>query len=53
MAKKKITKVEEPIVEETVVVEQPKVKAPEIKAKPKDTWEIKDRTYFLKVDKSL
>jgi len=48
MAKKKITKVEEPIVEETVVVEQPKVKVPEIKAKPKDTWEIKDRTYFLK-----
>ena len=31
-----------------MVVEQPKVKVPEIKAKPKDTWEIKDRTYFLK-----
>jgi len=48
MAKKKITKVEEPIVEETVVVEQPKVEAPKIKAKPKNTWEIKDRVYYLK-----
>ena len=50
MAKKKTaTKVEEPIVEETVVVkEQPKVKAPEVKAKPKNTWEIKDRMYYLK-----
>ena len=50
MAKKKVTtKVEEPIVEETMVVqEQPKVKAPEIKAKPKNTWEIKDRVYYLK-----
>ena len=50
MAKKKeATKVEEPIVEETVVVkEQPKVEAPKIKAKPKNTWEIKDRIYYLK-----
>ena len=48
MAKKKITKVEEPIVEETTVVEQPKVEAPKIKAKPKNTWEIKDRVYYLK-----
>jgi len=48
MAKKKITKVEEPIVEETVVVEQPKVEAPKIKVKPKNTWEIKDRVYYLK-----
>mgnify|MGYP003117008220 CR=1 FL=1 len=55
MAKKKQTKVEEPIVEETVAVEetavvkeQPKVKAPEIKAKPKNNWEIKDRLYYLK-----
>ena len=49
MAKKKQTKVEEPIVEETVVVEeQPKVEAPKIKAKPKNTWEIKDRIYYLK-----
>ena len=50
MAKKKETaKVEEPIVEETVVVkEQPKVEAPKIKAKPKNTWEIKDRVYYLK-----
>lgn len=48
MAKKKVTtKVEEPIVEETVVVEQPKVEAPKIKAKPKNTWEIKDRVYYL------
>jgi hypothetical protein len=50
MAKKKTTtKVEEPVVEETVVVkEQPKVEAPKIKAKPKNTWEIKDRVYYLK-----
>ena len=50
MAKKKETaKVEEPIVEETMVVkEQPKVEAPKIKAKPKNTWEIKDRVYYLK-----
>mgnify|MGYP003135874125 CR=1 FL=1 len=49
MAKKKeTTKVEEPIVEKTVVVEQPKVEAPKIKAKPKNTWEIKDRVYYLK-----
>ena len=50
MAKKKeTTKVEEPIVEETVVVkEQPKVEAPKEKAKPKNTWEIKDRAYYLK-----
>ena len=51
MAKKKITKVEEPIVEETVVVEQPKVEAPKIKAKPKNTWYIKDRVYYLKGNK--
>ena len=55
MAKKKQTKVEEPIVEETVAVEetvvvkeQPKVEAPKTKAKPSDIWEIKDRVYFLK-----
>ena len=50
MAKKKTTtKVEEPVVEETVVVkEQPKVEAPKIKARPKNTWEIKDRIYYLK-----
>tara|TARA_R100001594_G_scaffold7823_4_gene20852 strand:- start:1598 stop:2428 length:831 start_codon:yes stop_codon:yes gene_type:complete len=49
MAKKKTaTKVEEPVVEETMVVEQPKVKIPEVKAKPKNTWEIKDRFYYLK-----
>ena len=52
MAKKKQTKVEEPIVEETVVVEeQPKVEAPKIKAKPKDTWEVKNRIYYLKGNK--
>ena len=48
MAKKKQTKVEEPVVQETVVVEQPKVEAPKIKAKPKNIWEIKDRVYYLK-----
>ena len=52
MAKKKETaKVEEPIVEKKVVIEQPKVQAPEIKAKPKNTWEIKDRVYYLKGNK--
>ena len=53
MAKKKqTTKVEEPIVEETVVVkEQPKVEAPKEKANPKNTWEIKDRVYYLKGNK--
>jgi len=49
MAKKKqATKVEEPVVEQTAVVEQPKVEAPKIKAKSKNTWEIKDRVYYLK-----
>jgi len=58
MAKKKQTKVEEPIVEETVAVEeqpvvkeQPKVEAPKIKARPKNHWEVKDRMYYLKGDK--
>ena len=49
MAKKKKQTIEEPIVEETMVVEeQPKVEAPKVKAKPKITWEIKDRVYYLK-----
>ena len=49
MAKKKQTKVEEPVVEETVVVEeQPKVEAPKIKAKPKNDWVIEDKVYYLK-----
>jgi|TARA_R100000458_G_scaffold58639_2_gene67172 hypothetical protein len=56
MAKKKeTTKVEEPVVNEEVVIkepsvvkEQPKVEAPKTKAKPSDTWEIKDRIYYLK-----
>tara|TARA_R100000231_G_scaffold80214_2_gene61771 strand:- start:33 stop:860 length:828 start_codon:yes stop_codon:yes gene_type:complete len=48
MAKKKVAKVEEPIAEETVVVERPKVEAPKIKAKPRNTWEVKDRMYYLK-----
>jgi len=51
MAKKKQTKVEEPIVEETVVIEEPKVEAPKTKAKPKNTWEIKDRVYYLKSER--
>tara|TARA_R110002020_G_scaffold102293_2_gene240358 strand:- start:296 stop:1129 length:834 start_codon:yes stop_codon:yes gene_type:complete len=47
--KKKETIVEESIVKETVVVEeQPKVEAPKLKAKSKDTWEIKDRQYYLR-----
>jgi len=49
MTKKKITKVEEPIVEETIAVkEQPKVNTPKMEIKPKNTWEIKDRVYHLK-----
>ena len=52
MAKKKQTKVEEPVVKETIaVVEQPKVKVPEIKTKPTNTWEIKDRVYYLKSER--
>ena len=53
MAKKnKTTEIEESIVEETVVAkEQPKIKIPEIKTKPKDTWEVKDRVYYLNGDK--
>jgi hypothetical protein len=47
--KKKITKVEEPIVEETVVMEKPVVKKTEPQ-KPK--WEIRDRLYILKYGKS-
>tara|TARA_Y100000004_G_scaffold172519_1_gene209424 strand:- start:371 stop:1213 length:843 start_codon:yes stop_codon:yes gene_type:complete len=49
--KKKETIVEEPIVKETVVMEEPKVETPkikEVKTEPKkDTWEIKDRVYYL------
>jgi hypothetical protein len=49
MAKKKQTRVEEPIVEETIVVEeQPVVKKQPIILKPSNEWEIKDRMYYLK-----
>jgi hypothetical protein len=55
MAKKKQTKVEVEVTqEETVVMEQPVVRVPKVEAKqekteePKETWEVKDRTYFLK-----
>jgi len=53
MAKKKKEEVvEEPQVQETVVAEAPKPKpAPVVKEKPKDTWEIKDRVYYLKNNK--
>jgi len=53
MAKKKeTTKVEKSIVEETMVVEeQPKIKTPKMEPKPKNTWEIKDRMYYLKGNK--
>ena len=54
MAKKKqTTKVEEPIVEETVVIEEPVVETPKVEVEPKtnNTWEIKDRMYYLKGDK--
>ena len=54
--KKKEVEVEEPYTEETVVVETPK---PEPKPQPvvkkeepkKNTWEIKDRIYYLKGNK--
>ena len=53
MAKKKKEEVvEEPQTQETVVVEAPKPKpAPVVKEEPKDTWEIKDRVYYLKNNK--
>ena len=55
--KKKETKVEEPIVEETVVMEEPKIKTPKVENKPKksgpeDGWEVKDRMYYLKNNRS-
>jgi len=55
MAKKtKKVEVQEPQIEETmvetVVTEEPKAKRVEPKPK-KDTWEIKDRTYYLTRDK--
>ena len=47
--KKKETMVEEPVVEETVVVkEQPIARTPKVENKPKNTWEVKDRVYYLK-----
>ena len=47
MAKKKETKKQEVTEEVTQVVKQPTVMEKPL-PKPKDTWEIKDRTYFLK-----
>ena len=51
MAKKKKVEVEEPQIEETVVETDPVVKQPKIKEAPlptpDQTWEIKDRTYYL------
>jgi len=57
MAKKQTKKVEveEPYVEETVVLEAPKPEPKPIARKElpkKDTWEIKDRTYVLRYNKS-
>ena len=53
--KKKVTKVEKPIVEETVVVEEPVMETPKIEVKQKTPqkpkWEIKDRLYLLKGNK--
>jgi len=34
-----------------VVIEEPKVEAPKTKAKLKNTWEIKDRVYYLKSER--
>ena len=48
MAKKKTQEVvQEPQIE-TVVAEAPKPKPAPVVEKPKNTWEIKDRVYFLK-----
>ena len=51
MAKKKKVEVEEPQIEETVVETAPVVKQPKIKETPlptpEETWEVKDRTYYL------
>ena len=48
MAKKKTQEVvEEPQIE-TVVAEAPKPKPAPVVKKPKDTWEFKDRIYYLK-----
>ena len=48
MAKKKKEEVvEEPQVQETVVVEAP-MPQPTPVVKPKNTWEVKDRVYYLK-----
>ena len=51
MAKKQTKKVEvqEPYVEETIVVEAPKPEPkPITKELPKNNWEVKDRTYYLR-----
>ena len=49
MAKKtKKVEVEEPQIEETVVETAPVVEQPKEILKPKNEWEIKDRTYVLK-----
>jgi len=51
MAKKKTQEVvEEPQIE-TVVAEAPKPKPTPVVEKPKDTWEFKDRIYYLKGSK--
>ena len=49
MAKKKktIVEVETPQIEETVTIEKPVIKTSKPEVKSKNTWEIKDRQYFL------
>jgi hypothetical protein len=47
MAKKKTQEVVEPQIE-TVVAEAPKPKPTPVVEKPKNTWEIKERVYYLK-----
>ena len=47
MAKKKETKKEITTEEVVQVVEQPKVETKVVEKPKKDTWEIKDRTYYL------
>ena len=51
MAKKQETKKEVVTEEVTQVVEQPKTKVVEKPLQPKETWEVKDRIYYLSGDK--
>ena len=51
MAKKQETKIDVATEEVVQVVEQPKTKVMEKPLQPKETWEVKDRIYYLSGDK--